>query len=89
MAENSSATIGDVARQAGVSVVAVSRVLNGTAPVIDETAETCAPIEEVGRVAMRQLIREDYKTQKCTLKDSGEWYSRVIETNTVESDNQS
>jgi DNA-binding LacI/PurR family transcriptional regulator len=84
MAENSSATIGDVARQVGVSVVAVSRVLSSTAPVIDETVEMCTPIEEVGRAAMRQLIRVDYKTWKRTLKDSGEWYSRVIATNSVE-----
>jgi beta-glucosidase len=30
------------------------------------------------------LIRVDYETQKRTMKESGEWYSRVIATNTVE-----
>ncbi len=30
------------------------------------------------------IIRVDYETQKRTIKDSGEWYSRVIATNQVE-----
>jgi len=30
------------------------------------------------------IIHVDYETQKRTIKDSGEWYSRVIATNTVE-----
>jgi beta-glucosidase len=30
------------------------------------------------------LIRVDYETQQRTIKDSGEWYSRVIATNSVE-----
>ncbi len=36
---SSTATIGDVARQAGVSIATVSRVVNGSTPVIPETAE--------------------------------------------------
>jgi beta-glucosidase len=30
------------------------------------------------------LIRVDYDTQKRTIKDSGEWYSRIIASNSVE-----
>jgi beta-glucosidase len=30
------------------------------------------------------IIHVDYETQKRTIKDSGEWYSRVIATNTIE-----
>jgi beta-glucosidase len=30
------------------------------------------------------VVRVDYDTQQRTVKDSGEWYSRVIATNTVE-----
>jgi beta-glucosidase len=30
------------------------------------------------------IIRVDYETQQRTIKDSGEWYSRVITANSVE-----
>jgi beta-glucosidase len=30
------------------------------------------------------IVRVDYDTQKRTVKDSGDWYSKVISTNTVE-----
>jgi beta-glucosidase len=30
------------------------------------------------------IVRVDYKTQERTIKDSGEWYSHVIATNSVE-----
>ena len=30
------------------------------------------------------IIRVDYDTQKRTIKDSGEWYSRVIASSTVD-----
>jgi LacI family transcriptional regulator len=52
-------TIGDVARRAGVSIATVSRVINGTAPVAEETAArvraTIAALNYVPRAAARSL----------------------------------
>ena len=54
-----SPTIADVAVRAGVSIATVSRVLNGTTPVVPETAERIrAAIDElhyVPRTAARVL----------------------------------
>ena len=56
---NRHATISDVAERAGVSIATVSRVLNGTAPVADETAErvrlAIAGLNYVPRAAARVL----------------------------------
>jgi beta-glucosidase len=30
------------------------------------------------------IVRVDFESQKRTIKESGEWYSRVITTNTIE-----
>ena len=52
-------TIADVARQAGVSIATVSRVLNGSTPVVGETAErvqeALRALKYVPRTAARVL----------------------------------
>jgi DNA-binding LacI/PurR family transcriptional regulator len=62
VSKNSShATIADVARQAGVSIATVSRVINKTAPVADETAvrvrAAIAKLNYVPQAAARRLAR--------------------------------
>ena len=71
-------TIGDVARQAGVSIATVSRVLNGTAPVIDETAErvhtAIAELHYVPRAAARGLASRRTNTLGLLLPEIGGWF---------------
>ena len=79
----SGATIRDVARAAGVSVATVSRVVNGTAVVRDETRLRVE--EEVARLgyspnaAARSLITSRTSTVGVVLPDIwGEYFSEVI-----------
>jgi LacI family transcriptional regulator len=69
-------TINDVARRAGVSIATVSRVLNGTTPVIGETAERVkAAIEELDykpRAAARILASRRTDTLGLLLPEIGE-----------------
>jgi LacI family transcriptional regulator len=59
MSNSFTPTIADVAEQAGVSIATVSRVVNGTAPVVGETAErvraAIADLHYVPRAAARVL----------------------------------
>ncbi len=68
-------TISDVARRAGVSIATVSRVLNGTTPVIDETAERVRrAIEELQykpRAAARILASRRTDTLGLLLPEIG------------------
>jgi LacI family transcriptional regulator len=70
-----SSTISDVARRAGVSIATVSRVLNGSTPVIDETAERVrAAIEELHykpRAAARILASRHTDTLGLLLPEIG------------------
>ncbi len=76
-------TIREVARAAGVSVATVSRVVNGTAPVRDETRRRVE--DEVARLAYapnaaaRSLITNRTNTIGVVLPDIwGEYFSEVI-----------
>ena len=68
-------TISDVARHAGVSIATVSRVLNGSTPVIEETAERVrAAISElkfVPRTAARTLASRKTNTIGLILSEIG------------------
>ncbi len=70
-----SPTIADVARRAGVSIATVSRVLNGTTPVVPETAERIrTAIEElhyVPRAAARVLASRRTHTIGLVLPEIG------------------
>ena len=70
-----SPTISDVAKRAGVSIATVSRVLNGNAPVIEETAERVrAAIFElkfVPRTAARTLASRKTNTIGLILSEIG------------------
>ena len=70
-----SPTIADVARRAGVSIATVSRVLNGTTPVVPDTAERIrAAIEElhyVPRAAARILASRRTHTLGLLLPEIG------------------
>lgn len=70
-----SATIADVAQRAGVSIATVSRVLNGSAPVVPERAERIrAAIEElhyVPRAAARILASRRTHTLGLLLPEIG------------------
>src|SRR5512142_1190337 len=71
-----SPTIADVAERAGVSIATVSRVLNGTTPVVPETAERIrTAIEElhyVPRTAARILASRRTNTIGLLLPEIGE-----------------
>jgi LacI family transcriptional regulator len=71
-----SPTIADVAERAGVSIATVSRVLNGTSPVVPETAERIrAAIDElhyVPRTAARILASRRTNTIGLLLPEIGE-----------------
>lgn len=78
MVKNSPPTIGDVALRAGVSIATVSRVLNGTAPVIGETAErvhaAIAELHYVPRSAARGLASQRTDTIGLLLPEIGGWF---------------
>ena len=69
------ATISDVAEQAGVSIATVSRVLNGSSPVIAETAErvrvAIAELNFVPRTAARTLASRKTNTIGLILSEIG------------------
>ncbi|MBI3152933.1 MAG: LacI family DNA-binding transcriptional regulator [Chloroflexi bacterium] len=73
--KNRSHTISDVAHRAGVSIATVSRVLNGTTPVVPETAERVrVAIEElqfVPRTAARTLASRKTNTIGLILSEIG------------------
>lgn len=75
-AEVHSSTIADVARIAGVSISTVSRVVNGSAPVDEETAErvkaAIATTGYVPHVAARNLARRTTNTLALLLPSIGE-----------------
>lgn len=76
-------TIADVAKKAGVSIATVSRVLNGTAPVIDETAEriraAIAELNYAPRPAARVLAGRRTDTIGLALPDiSGAFFSPML-----------
>jgi len=76
-------TIHDVAARAGVSVATVSRVLNGKAPVKEETAaqvlEIARSLRYVPNVAARSLSSRRHHTIGVVLPDvHGEFFSEVI-----------
>jgi LacI family transcriptional regulator len=76
-------TIKDVARQAGVSVATVSRVLNDSGPVREETRErireVAARLRYTPDVAARSLITRRTHTVGVVLPDLyGEFFSEVI-----------
>lgn len=68
-------TIGDVARKADVSIATVSRVLNSTAPVIDETAQrvhaAIAELHYVPHSAARVLASRRTQTVGLLLPEIG------------------
>ena len=70
-----SPTIADVARRAGVSIATVSRVLNGTTPVVPETAErirtAIAELHYVPRTAARVLASRRTDTLGLLLPEIG------------------
>jgi LacI family transcriptional regulator len=77
------ATIKDVARVAGVSVATVSRVVNGTGPVRDDTrqrvVEASTQLRYVPHAAARSLITRSTKTIGVLLPDLfGEFFSELI-----------
>lgn len=78
MIKSSPPTIGDVARKAGVSIATVSRVLNETAPVINETAErvraAIAELHYVPRSAARVLARRQTNALGLLLPEIGGWF---------------
>ncbi len=76
--ENPSPTIADVARLAGVSIATVSRVLNGTAPVIDETSSrvhaAIAELKYVPRAAARGLASRRTNAIGLLLPEISGWF---------------
>jgi len=78
MTKSSSPTIGDVARRAGVSIATVSRVLNETAPVINETAErvrsAIAELHYVPRSTAQGLASRQTNTIGLLLPEIGGWF---------------
>jgi LacI family transcriptional regulator len=81
--KRSSATIRDVAREAGVSVATVSRVLNDSGPVAEETRERINLVAERLRYApngaARSLSLRRTKTLGVLLPDLyGEFFSEII-----------
>lgn len=87
-------TIADVARKAGVSIATVSRVLNGSSPVIDATAgrvsQAIAELNYTPRSAARVLARQRTDAIGVMLPEiSGAFFSpmlRGIETGVREAD---
>lgn len=76
-------TIRDVAREAGVSMATVSRVLNGSGPVHERTAqrvwEAANSLRYVPNQAARSLITRETGTIGVVLPDLyGEFFSEVI-----------
>lgn len=76
-------TIRDVAREAGVSVATVSRVLNGSGPVHEETRERIRAVARALRYvpdsAARSLITRRTETLGVVLPDLyGEFFSEVM-----------
>jgi LacI family transcriptional regulator len=73
-----SPTIADVARQAGVSIATVSRVLNGTAPVLSETADrvqgAITELHYVPRSAAQVLASQRTNTIGLLLPEIGGWF---------------
>jgi len=71
-------TIGDVAQHAGVSIATVSRVLNGTAPVVCETEErirtAIAKLHYVPRSAARVLASQRTNAIGLLLPEIGGWF---------------
>lgn len=82
MAPQRPATISDVAERAGVSIATVSRVLNGTTPVVPETAERIrAAIEDlhyVPRTAARILASRRTDTIGLLLPEIGEAFFATL-----------
>jgi LacI family transcriptional regulator len=77
------ATIKDVARQSGVSVSTVSRVINGTAVVVPETAErvrqVIAELNFSPRPAARQLVNQRTNTIGLLLTEiSGAYFPPML-----------
>jgi LacI family transcriptional regulator len=77
------ATISDVAEKAGVSISTVSRVLNGTAPVDEETAkrvrETVSALSYTPHSAARMLASRRTNTIGLLLLDiGGEFYTPML-----------
>ena len=77
------ATISDVAQQAGVSISTVSRVLNNTVPVDEETArrvrETVATLKYTPHSAARMLASRRTNTIGLLLLDiGGEFYTPML-----------
>src|SRR5438105_6651874 len=76
-------TIKDVAREANVSVATVSRVLNGSGPVSDETRrrirEVAGKMRYVPHSGARSLITSKTETLGVLLPDLyGEFFSEMI-----------
>jgi LacI family transcriptional regulator len=75
---NQSPTIADVAKQAGVSIATVSRVINGNTPVVASTAERVqAAVKElnfVPRTAARVLASRRTNTIGLLLPEIGGWF---------------
>lgn len=76
-------TIREVARQAGVSVATVSRVLNGSGPVREETSarirEVAARLRYTPNESARSLIRSRTSTLGVLLPDIwGDFFSEMI-----------
>lgn len=78
MAKPRPPTIEDVARTAGVSIATVSRVINGTAPVIGETAQrvntAIASLRYVPRTTARGLASRKTNTLGLILPEIGGWF---------------
>ena len=79
----SNATIRDVAREAGVSVATVSRVLNGTAPVADDTRrrilDAARQLRYQPHAAARSLSLRRTNALGVVLPDlHGEFFSELL-----------
>lgn len=78
MTKSTTPTIADVAEQAGVSIATVSRVLNGTAPVVGETAErvqaAITMLRYTPRAAARGLASRRTSTIGLLLPEIGGWF---------------